>query len=249
MLAGCYDVGTECVCGVILGTGSNCCYYESFENMKAYEGVKRGDGMIINLECGNFGSRVDRFGKDLPMTEFDVEVDKDYSNGHQMLEKQISGKYLGEIVRRIIKKYLDQGLIFQDSGNKFSIQDEFPTDKLSKIESDNTATLTETEHLLKALGITNSTHDDRRFLQQVQHLVARRAAQLAAVQIAAILEKIGKSKAKVVAAVDGSVYEKYPGFHDIMQETLHTLGCEHVELKLVKEGSSYGAALASFCSH
>eukprot|EP01126_Amoeba_proteus_P056430 TRINITY_DN708_c0_g1_i5.p1 TRINITY_DN708_c0_g1~~TRINITY_DN708_c0_g1_i5.p1 ORF type:complete len:190 (-),score=40.65 TRINITY_DN708_c0_g1_i5:515-1084(-) len=106
-----------CFAGLILGTGSNVCYWEKMGNIHKIpggdcEGGCAEEKMVINVESGNFGSRSD-FDGVFPMNEFDKELDQHSPNsGEQLLEKQISGMYLGEMWRLVVKKYVDQGLIF-----------------------------------------------------------------------------------------------------------------------------------------
>jgi len=253
-LAGCYqEVGAYCFSGAIVGTGSNCCYMEKVTNIEKYTPSKDDldvGCMIINMECGNYGSRRDRIRRDLPMTEFDYELDDNSNNkNNQLLEKQISGMYLGEITRLILRKYMKKGMIFKDHSDKLNVPYAFSTEEMSRIEVDEGVA-----EILSKHGIHNSTHEERTFVRAVSHLVARRAAQLAAMQIAAIYKQFvasfpsrahGSSASPLVAAVDGSVFEKYTNFQATMTETLSILlGHNVVKLVLAKDGSGNGAALA-----
>jgi len=206
--------------------------------------------MIINMECGNFGSRRDCLGRDLPLTEFDHDLNNNSNNkNHQLLEKQISGMYLGEITRLILKKYMNIGLLFKSNADKLNAAYEFTTEQMSRIEADMSHDLNVVKEILTANNILNTTIEERKFVKSATHLVARRAGQLAAVQIAAIYKQIEhsfESKSSLVAAIDGSVFEKYPGFSGTMAETLHgLLGENKIKLVLAKDGSGNGAALAS----
>jgi len=250
MLAGCYqNAGLDCVIGLILGTGMNACYFEKAENIKKYP-IFDATGMIINMECGNFGSRKDLIS-DLPLNKFDIQLDTDSLNpGNQYLEKQISGMYLGEITRLILIDHMKAGKIFRGFEDKFPKKpygDSFVTADMSLIEDDNTALLTGVEEVLIRYGVTGSSLDERKFVKKICYLVSHRAAQLAAMTIASVLKKIGKEDENVVVAVDGSVFEKYPRFKEMIDESL-LLILKHrkVSLTLAKDGSGIGAALASF---
>jgi len=253
MLSGCYqEVGHICFCGVILGTGANCCYLEKISNITKYTPTERekGGNMIVNLECGNFGSRKDRMGRDIPLTEFDIQLDNNSNNkNQQVLEKQMSGMYLGELTGLILAKYIKSGLIFKSVAG-FNPK-EFTTEYMSKMEADVSPDLSVVSDVLAKVKIPNSTLEERKFVKAAAHLVGRRAGQLAAVQIAAIYKQIiatssSASLLPYVAAVDGSVFEKYPHFPEIMMETLNSLlGPNKVRLVLAKDGSGNGAALAS----
>jgi len=207
--------------------------------------------MIINMECGNFGSTPRQIGKDLPVTKWDLILNKESINpDNQMLEKQISGMYLGEIVRLILVDLIRQGKIFsgfQDKALRLEERYEFPTRVMSEIEVDHSADLSFVKVILEQYGITISTWEERQFVKSTVHLVAARAAALSATQLSACIKQMGKENREVVVAVDGSVFEKYPGFKEMMEANLEIL-LEHKKVRLVlaKDGSGVGAALASF---
>lgn len=133
---------------------------------------------------------------------------------------------------------------------------------LSTIEEDATHDLTGVEGVLKSIGVETSTQEERKFgllrgvsylmslVKDVCHIVAVRAARLSAVLICALLKHTEQdqpdNKDEMVVAVDGSVFEKFPGFPRMMTESVvEILGREAVKFVLAKEGSGYGAALAS----
>jgi len=256
-LAGCFQAEKSfCFCGVILGTGANCCYLEKIENITKYSPTRNdldAGRMIINMECGNYGSRLDRIGRDLPLTEFDYDLDENSQNkNNQILEKQMSGMYLGEITRLILRKYMKAGLLFKAQDDKLTAAYKFTTEEMSRIEADDTNEFINVTSVLVGHGI-RATFDEKKFVKEIVHLVARRSAQLAAVQIAAIYQQFrsafpseASSTAPLIAAVDGSVFEKYPSYSTIMNETLTDLvGADKIRLVLAKDGSGNGAALAS----
>jgi len=250
LLTGAYQqVGTDCCIGLILGTGSNTCYVEKIENIKKYKSDSGAKEMIINMEAGNFGSR--RIDKDMPLTKWDHLLNRQSNNpDNQILEKQISGMYLGEITRLILIDLIRGGKIFTSVKDTKLRLDEpygFDTKQMSIIETDKTPDLTTVQKTLSEFGISKSTKEERLLVQKIAHLVAERAAALASAQLVACLVQMGKDKKDVVVAVDGSVYEKYPGFKSMMDHYLHLL-LDHSKVRLVlaKDGSGVGAALASF---
>jgi len=260
LLTGCYShVDAFCFCGVIVGTGSNCCYIERISNipkLSNLELTEKPEFMVLNLESGNFGSRIEHIGIDLPMSEFDHELDKNSQNKNQQLfEKQISGMYLGEISRLVIKKFMKNGIIFRNFPDKLENLYSFSTIDMSKIEADNSHDLSTVEIVLSTHGINTSSLEERKFVKSITHIIALRASQLVAVQIAAIFHQVQSSSSfkykilqvpKMVVAIDGSVYEKFPGFSESLLETLDSLiGTKKVQLELVKDGSGIGAAVAS----
>jgi len=233
---------------MIIGTGMNACYWEKAENIKKYP-IFDASGMIITMEAGHFGSRTDV--SYLPHTKYDDQLDRESINpGHQSLEKQMSGMYLGEITRLIIVDQINAGNIFKGFEDKFPKRpygDSFVTADMAEIEADMTANLIGVEQVLNRYGVISSTLNERKFVQHICYLVSYRAAQLAAMVIAAILKNIEKEDHQVVVAIDGSVYEKYPKFKDMIEDSLLLiLSHKKVRLTLSKDGSGIGAALASF---
>jgi len=122
-----------------------------------------------------------------------------------------------------------------------------PTKEMSDIEDDQSPTLDAVNERLEFYGITKSTLEERQFVKSVIHIIAARSANLAAVNIAACLKQMDKENKAVVIAIDGSVFEKYPGYKEIMDLTLvNLLKHNKVRLVLARDGSGVGAALSSF---
>jgi len=247
-LSGAYQSkGLPCLIGLILGTGSNTCFWENSENVPKWNS-NGASHVIINMESGNFGSRPDRKGVDLPMTEFDIALDDQSINvGHQLMEKQVSGMYLGELCRLAIRKYMGQGAVFTEFASAFGVPYGFETADVSTLEEDNSENLDKVQDILTKHGVTKSTKAERKFVQELGHAIGQRSAQLAAIQIAAILKHIKKDDLEVAAAIDGSVFQKFPQYPEMMKAALLKLmGHNKVHLQLAGEGSGFGAALASF---
>jgi len=114
------------------------------------------------------------------------------------------------------------------------------------MEVDKSLNLNIINEKLISYGIVNSTVEERKFIYSIVHMIANRAADLASAQIAACLKQMGKENKDTVVAIDGSVFEKYPGFQKMMEKTLNALGYRRVRLVLAKDGSGVGAALASY---
>lgn len=250
MLSGAYQqVHSDCCMGMIIGTGANACYWEKIENIKKFDNTKeKAKGMIINMESGNFGARPSRIGLDLPLTRFDKILNKESNNlNQQLLEKQIAGMYLGEIFRLILSHLIQEENMFTHAHlDTFPKKYQLLTKDMSDMEEDKTHDLNIINEKLKSYGIAHSTFEERQFIYSIVHLIANRAADLAAAQIAACLKQMGKENKDTVVAIDGSVFEKYPGFSGMMEKTVKALGCRRVRLVLAKDGSGVGAALASY---
>ncbi|CAH2277367.1 hexokinase-2 [Pelobates cultripes] len=232
-----------CEIGLIVGTGTNACYMEEMKNIEVLEGS---DGlMCVNMEWGAFG---DNGCLENIISDFDRDVDQFSINpGKQKYEKMISGMYLGEIVRQILIVLTKSGILFGGKiSERLKTRDIFPTKFLSLIESD-TLGLVQVRSILTDLGL-RSTCDDTVLVKEVCTIVSKRAAQMCAAGIAAVVEKIrenrGLDNLKTTVGVDGTLYKLHPHFAVNVQETVKILApqCDVTFLRS-DDGSGKGAAL------
>ena len=182
--------------------------------------------MIINLESGNFA--------ELPVTEYDNKLDlASEKPGNQRLEKMVAGKYLGEIVRLIAADVLQLAI------EPYSLTTEDVTAIISGNFSENPRFAELTDH-------------NRNRLRQIATLVVNRSARLVAATFVGVLAHIDAHLERVhTIAVDGSLYEKLPGYADYLSQALgDVLGdkATMISVKLVKDGSGVGAAVAAALS-
>lgn len=230
-----------CDMGVILGTGTNAAYPERLESITKFKGMWYSEEMIINIEWGGFDK--------IKMTKYDEQLDKDSENpGGQRMEKMVSGRYLGEIARRIMKEAFEKGLL----GSK-ELKDIFlkpyslTTEQLSLIASD--------KNIFNDSGIEGISDKDIRLLKEIGQIVSKRAARIASAAIAAVLTHMDKElKLEHVIAIDGSLFEKYKGFKenmDTMMKEIFPNQADKIHLSLTHDGSGIGAAIiaASLSSH
>lgn len=233
----------ETIAGIILGTGSNAAYVEKQSSIEKLD-EKDNDGiMVINTEWGNFDSPLYKY---LIPTEQDIMLDKDSINfSQQHFEKMISGMYLGEIVRLELMELSESSLFRHNNSENILKPYHFGTEMMSEIEKDNTPTLSNIESFLSKLSIPNTTYFERKLLKELCTAVSVRSARLVAAAIAAIVEKVGKIDEHCIVAVDGSLYELYPNYADNIKNALNEMGYSKVILKLTKDGSGIGAALAA----
>jgi len=233
----------HCDVGVILGTGTNACYYErrltdrvgllaAKTANRPTRSVRRSvPGAIVNIEWGNFDK--------VRLTGYDRKLDGDSRNtGRQLLEKMVSGMYLGKIA----------GLILRDMGYSV-IPEDFKSEYLSEIENDNTKNLAKINVLLKKSGIRSSTYSERKFVRKVCALVSTRAARLAASAMASVVTKMDpRILREHTIAVDGALYEKHPGFRKQIRSALKEIFGKkeaNIKLRLTKNASSRGAAVVA----
>ncbi|KAJ3342477.1 glucokinase [Gonapodya sp. JEL0774] len=259
-LAGHAFVNPNTVIGAICGTGTNACYIEDIENIGKWKGEKPKSGkMIINIEWGAF----DNEKRVLPLSVYDEQLDASSINpGKQIFEKTIGGMYLGEIARLVAVDLAHRGELFVPSSGKtsdasvpasFLEQWKLDTGHLAQMEVDDTPELEEIQALLKKeFGVADelNTLESRELLQYIAHLVVGRAAVFTATALSAILVKQGFRTRLVdntsTIAIDGSVFEKYPGFKEAMMDTFRRIFGgfgDNVVLELGKDGSGVGAGV------
>nr|XP_043613414.1 hexokinase-3 [Erigeron canadensis] len=254
-----YDKDT--VAAVVIGTGTNACYFERADAVIKCQGLlTTSGGMVINMEWGNFWS------SHLPRTSYDIDLDADSQNPNdQGFEKMISGMYLGDIVRRVIHRISLESDIFGPISSKLSARFALSTPLMAAMHEDVSPDLSEVGKILEeTLGIYDIPLKVRKLVVKVCDVVTRRAARLAAAGIVGILKKIGRDGTggissgrikggksgkmrRTVVAIEGGLYTSYTMFREYLNEAVaEILGEEispYVTLKVMEDGSGIGAAM------
>lgn len=235
----------DCSLGMIIGTGTNICIKIPANEFKKNLNNFSGKELYINLESGNFNVN-------LPVTKYDSLIDLNSANkGEQLEEKMVSGKYLGLIASYIIKDFVTKGLIKQN--NNLTCFDNLSTEHLSMIELDSSSSLTVTAKILADLNTPELMESERFLIKEICHLVVYRSAQIAAAMVAGSIKKIdGNITESHTVVIDGSLFEKYPNYKKIMEETLtlifDTEKAQQIKLRHTSDGSGIGAAIAAAIS-
>lgn len=154
--------------------------------------------------------------------------------------------YMGEIVRLALEKLRKHGLLFGGKGSEeLSTRGRFYTKYVSEIESDVDDHFKNTKQVFEELALEKYSDEDCRIAQYVCSLVSTRAAFLASVGVAALLNKMDRQD--VTVAVDGSLYRFHPHFHDLMEEKIQQLVKPGIKFKLMlsHDGSGKGAAIVT----
>ena len=233
----------NCDMGVIMGTGTNACYREKLSNIQKLRGSNPEGHMIVNMEWGNFDK--------VRLTRYDRQVDEASVNpGAMYLEKMVSGMYLGEITRLILMDLMERNLIFMNNSGGavcFEKKDSLKTGDMSLIAGDETKNLSEIGAFLENHEISNIPLHDRILLKRLCEIVSNRAAGLGAGAISAVISWMDPElKDRHTVAVDGALFEKYPGFRakisDIFKK-LYGEKAEKITLIHSKDGSGKGAAI------
>jgi len=223
--------------GSICGTGHNTAYLEPSSPLTKAP-------MIINLESGNFDQ--------LPFTSYDAQLDAHSEQpGAQLLEKMVSGHYIGELVRMIACNLFDDGLLSSSPGRTILTTPYLLNGAhISLLQEDNTEELVLIANWLASnLHIINSSLQDRRALKAIATLICTRSAHLVAATYLGIIKHIDPYlEYSHNIAIDGSLYEKMPGYAQDIQIALdHALDGTGAmaTTTLTKDGSGIGAAIAT----
>jgi hexokinase len=218
--------------GLILGTGTN-------------QAADLGPAGIRNLESGNFD------GVRTIETPYDAGLDRELDEprpGAQRFEKMVSGRYLGELLRRVLQDLGGRTARFRWSASP-ALGAPFGLDSahLSRIAADHTAALDDVDALLRSLGVP-STGEERQAVRALGTAIARRAARLVAAALVGTLRFLDAELAgRRTIAVDGSLWGGYPGFEALVRATIVELvGGERasgIEIAYVRDSTSAGAAV------
>ena len=247
LAAGAY-LDPRCDMGLIVGTGTNMAVamptHLTGDQLPSAPG--RPGEMVINMECGNFD------GVRSIQTAYDRRLDAESGTDGQLLEKMVSGRYLGEIVRLTVLDLASGGEGFEgwlDGSSVFSTPYAFTTEHMSDIAFDGSEDLTATAMLLRSLGVSDSALDDRRRLREVCAAVVHRSACLVASTIAATATYIDPNlENDHIVAADGSVIRGYPGYQAEVQSGLRDIlgpRADRIRLIYLRDGSGLGAAVVA----
>lgn len=240
----------RCDMGLIVATGTNLAV--AVPNPMIGKDVPTDDvsgEMLFNMECGNFST------VEAVQTRYDRDLDADSDTDGQLLEKMISGRYLGEVVRLAVVHQASSGQRFRGwarEGSAFSEPYEFTTEHLSDIAYDTSPELTATGILLHGMGVTDANEDDRRSLRNLCLSVGRRSARLVAMSIVATATYVDPDlEREHLVAADGSLFRGYPGYEvEVERGISELLGDrdDRVQVAYVRDGSGLGAAVLAAMS-
>jgi hexokinase len=211
----------DCRIGVILGTGTNAAYSDPLL-----------DNLIINVEWGGFDKLPRR-------TEFDLEVDRASGNpNRQVLEKLVSGLYLGEIVRLASLKAL--------SGKSYVPSFLWTEDSIQT--ADISHLLTRDENYISKSVLSSLDPSSLEVVSAISEAVLERSAAVAAAVLAGVISRAtkGMEKIRCEVGIDGSLFTKG---HEYKQRLLRNLSRfypeEEIILDFSEDGSGMGAALVA----
>lgn len=229
--------------GVILGTGTNAAYVASpssipkLQNIHRHTSAQNQEPMIINTEWGAFGDKQPSY---LPLTEADHKIDLESNNPRaQLFEKMVSGMYLGELCRLTLME-LHKDMMMGADGPPF----ELDAADLSVIATGGPEAIRDISR--RKLYIKNP---DESLIKETCHLVVQRSARLCAAALIGLYRSMGSPKRRIVAAFDGSLYEHYPGYPELLREALDELEPGHSLISQIAKDESMVGAAAVLATH
>lgn len=215
------------VAGAVAGTGHNSAYFEPALNS------------VINLEAGDFRPSMG--------TGYDLKLDQASEHaGSQLFEKQVAGRYLGELLRLILLDLIQAGQLSIDP-RQLAVPYCIDTQLLGRLL---TPTLPSHSQAYSQFCPSDwSLNDPSQYqaIRAVAAMLVRRAAQLTAASFMGILRCLPRaSDERRIIAVDGSLYEKMPDYRDQLEQVLiNRLPHITARTRLMRGGSAVGAAVAA----
>ncbi len=221
--------------GFILGTGTNCSYAESNAAILKKTGLDPARQQIVNVESGDFGR--------VPRGLIDLEFDSGTVDpGTYVLEKMISGAYLGGLYRAVISKAAREGLFSEATADRIGALRQLETKDLGSFLAD------------PARGQVAGLFSDDADFGLGFHLAERiveRAAKLTAVNIASIAIKTGSGtdpRRPICVNADGTTFYELKGLKLKTERYLDSFLTEgrgqHLEFAKVENAPLIGAAIA-----
>lgn len=229
----------KCLIGLILGTGLNACYVDPEAANYGYF------GSVINTELGSFGTA-------LPRNILDHEVDDaDPAGGVHLMEKMCSGAYLPELCRRAILK------VFQKDAPPLCWSRMALSTEACMVMAYESGDLSLVKEIVKGQLVWDDVKDEYLpMIQQICRAVSVRAAKIIAVILSSLATFTGRlqpAMGGLTCAVDGSLYNKNPGFKIDIQEAIDNyLGqplAKLLKFTPASDGSGLGAAILAAMPH
>jgi len=225
--------------GFILGTGFNTCYLERNCNIGKLSERRAEGSQAINMESGNY-SRPPQGTMDRELTgetRFPKEA---------MLEKMISGAYLGAVVHRTLRRAAEEGLFPPAAAGRLLALPTLSTDELHEFLS----WPTRTDHPLGAAASGFDT-GERALLHHLCGLLVERAAKLSALVLSATLLKTAAGEdpsSPVCIVAEGSVFWELHslrrGVEYYLKSFLEDQEDRYFQIIQVQNASLVGAAIA-----
>lgn len=225
--------------GLILGTGTNSCYVEQNRQIVKNPYLRdRPGASLVNLESGGY-AKVHRTGCDL---EFDASTD---APGTQLLEKMISGAYIGGLFHSFLMAAVQAGC-FSDS---FTAQ----IRQLKPLESHEVGQLLDKPSAdNRLLALAKQNQDDLLALQMLADAFFSRSAMMVAVNLTAVMRKSGvktSPEAPICISAEGSTFYLCKPLHDRILKFMDAFAHQRMQLNYAfvqaEDSTIFGSAYAA----
>ncbi|GAA30542.2 Hexokinase [Clonorchis sinensis] len=242
-MAACAAKDPECAIGLIVSTGMNCCYFEKAARInRPFAKFAAGGELIINTECGGFGSygSMDQF-----ITKYDKMVDESsVAPGKQILEKMVSTLYIGELARLVILEATEKKLLFNGHlPERLAVVNSFTSQFLFDIDRDPPHVYMSTEVVLRErFKITCIQKMDMVNIRFICRALVTRSGNMVGAIVACLINRMGRHRTTI--GVDGAFFRFSSMFPAILVETVTRLipYSYTFKLKLIDDGTGKGAA-------
>lgn len=169
----------------------------------------------------------------------------------------ISGMYMGELVRLIMLRAVNENLIFAQCKLRKQITDILTkkpncieTKVLSDLANDKGDDWPMVKDIFKDIfHLHDADPDDCMKFKYICDVVAKRSGNMLGVTLSSLVNKVGESFS--IIGVDGTVYRCHPNFDGYMRETLDRFveKDRKYDIMLSEDGSGRGAALVAAVVH
>jgi hexokinase len=148
--------------------------------------------------------------------------------------------YLDEIARLVTIEMIKKWLLFTEKSlPAFSEAYALTTEHLSMTARG--------QDFFSDFGLPHVSVADRQTIREICRIVSTRSARIAGAAIAAIVAWMDADlESSHTIAIEGALFEKYPGFQDNMTDMLLDVfgdRAKRIKLELVKDGSGIGSAI------
>jgi len=211
--------------GVVMGTGVNACYIEKTRNIKKIDDAAT-ETMFINVESGCYVPS--------QISIIDQEFDATTSIPNTaVLEKMVSGEYLGRLFFYMIQKACGSNLFSKEFVKDFGQHSTLGTKDLSLFFEDRTKGV---------YSEIDSSEEDGDLLYFFARCLIERAAALVSIIIIAISKKIYQPVGtSICVIVEGATFYGLKGFREMVLKNIseHSGGMK-IELHNVQDAALVG---------
>lgn len=225
--------------GIILGTGTNCCYVEANERIRKDSSLcARSGHTVINMETGAFNG--------MELTAVDHLVDRCGKNPQRnLMEKMVSGEYQGHLMDALISCAIEAGCLSTEVKRRFAaLETGLSTADISLYMQ--APTQAGRLHALAPDG------EDAHALYALVDALLERAAMLVVMNLTSIMRFTGAGRdplRPVLVAVEGTTFAKNECFRQkilgyLLSYTQRQRGF-HCRVTSTEEANLVGSAIAA----